>query len=195
MLNTFWYAVITVAIFFVMTQYVRPGLSEISAAVVTIAVITYLVLDANTSSMNYMAETDKKYADLSQSYDHLYVDTNLIYLLHSILDFKQYNPDAFNRMMRQINHGLTIVTDYTDRGATENCADQFQLVESYFARAMFYMDALWITLPPTKQMYHRHQAAKQRLQLLLKRQTDRLTCRSTTRIYEGPRPYEEHAYY
>ena len=190
MLTLFWYAVLTVAIFYVMTQYVRPGLPEISAAVVTVVIVAYLTYTRSQKKLSYFEETDRMLATLGP-YDHFYTDADLIHLLYSVIDFRTYNPDAFERLLQQINHGLTIVTDYTDRGATIDCLQQYGLVEGYFERALFYFDALAITLPATKQAYHRHLAARQRLQLLLKRQTDKIykVCPSQTSIYEGPRPF------
>ena len=190
MLSLFWFAVLTVAIFYIMTQYARPGLPEISAAVVAVFVIYYLSNTANVQTQTYFEETDRMLTTLGP-YDHLHHDADVIHLIYSVVDFRPYNPDAFDRMLRQINHGLSIVADYTDRGATIDCLPQFELTESYFNRALFYFDSLAVTIPATKQAYHRHLAARQRLQLLLKRQTDRMrvVCPSKTSTYEGPRPY------
>jgi len=77
--------------------------------VICILLIYYLNDMKNTNGMSKMKELQLKLLSIDPKPKYFYIDSGIIELIHSIKEYKTYNPVVFEKLIIQIDHFLKLV--------------------------------------------------------------------------------------
>jgi len=103
---------------------------------------------------------------------YLHYDPDMINLFHNILDFKEYNPIAYQKSVSSADHFLRLYSDIL-KGSV-NCSENKEVADKYASDIMNNYHSFIFKLPSNRVINEKYERNKKRLHLLVRRKQDEM---------------------
>jgi hypothetical protein len=123
----FAYAVIFFLLFFVI-NLLNFTMKHIIIIIICSLFTFYLNEMRKSTSVTRMQELELKLNSIFPRPKYFFIDSGIIELIHSIKEYKHYNPLAFNKLIRVIDSFLKLTLDIEKR--TENCYALYDILQN-----------------------------------------------------------------
>jgi len=164
--NTRLFVYISILLFFIFYfRDVHIGLNVILSIFVASLIILYLNDRNNTSNEVEEKRKETKLNAIRPHPKNIQYDNDLIDFLFSIQDFYQYNPQAYEEMVDNIDHFMEIRDIiFLD---TKFCEQYYQIAVNKKDNAVNALQSIIFTIPPNVEITDKLDRAHERLETLL----------------------------
>lgn len=126
--SLFTYAVIFFILFFII-NLLNFTTKHIIVIIICSLFTYYLNEMRKSTSVTRMQELELKLNSIFPKPKYFYLDSGVIELIHSIKEYKKYNPLAFNKLIRIVDSFLKLTLDIEKR--TENCYAIYDILQNF----------------------------------------------------------------
>ena len=142
--SLFTYFGIFLILFFIINEVKFTG-KHIIIIIICALIIFYLNEKRRSTSLTRMQELELKLISIFPKPKFFYLDSGLVELLHSIKEYKQYNPLAYNKLIRILDDFLELTLDIEKE--VDNCTALYDILQNLKDSALNNLHSMIYNIP------------------------------------------------
>lgn len=172
--DLFSYLVVIVATTYTFTRVIPLEIRHISGILLGVFLVKMIIDHKSGDINNFNNEFETKLREINKDLDYntklLYIDADLINLLHNIIEYKKFNKKVYTDLLKSIDNFLIVKENISK--VSENPNEYISNMEDYYRDSLNNMQSFVYSIPSDPYLDNKMKRSIQRLQLLLKRHTD-----------------------
>lgn len=134
-------------------------------------VVVFLLEDHNRSDIgNFNREFEVKLSKIIPVPEYFHTDVNIVDLFDNVSDFKEYNPDSWQEMIKATDSVLRLHSDM--KKGVMNCGENIDAANMFKNNAVNHFHTFIMSLPSNKVLNNKFTKNIGRFELLLRRHID-----------------------
>jgi hypothetical protein len=186
----FQYAVVVVAVFFIVTRIVRPTAMQLVAAVLAAIIVFYRVDRRNTTTERAYTELEYRLKELYPKPENFHMDADILNFYYNMKDFRKYHSEGYDESLVAVDNMLKIISEM--EAGVYHCKDNLDIVKDQMNKALNHFQAIIFKLPSDVEVQRRHKRALNALHIVLRRHVDDMVKLCQDQMGGSPKEIDRH---
>jgi len=170
--HSLFFYIVVVIIVYVMLSFLNIQFKNVVSVLVALSIVYFLNERRKSTETTEMQEIELKLYQIFPKPKFFHLDAGLIELITSIQEFRKYNEDSYDKMVRTIDTLLKIEFDIEN--GVNYCKENVQIAKKFKKQALNYLSSIIMMTPVDRNIEIKLNKAVKSLHFILNHHIDQM---------------------